>query len=138
MNVADGVPIVTVDDAWPVTLPVVAELNVTWNWPAAFVVPVNGPAGFAAAPFELVSVTVTVSPAAATKPAPLPVSFSSVTVNVCGWPTRLVASGVIEILALTQVLIAGPEFGATPLVVRVRLTPPTLTVVDAPRPSRRR
>ena len=31
VNVVDGVPIVTVDEAWPVTLPVVAELNVTWN-----------------------------------------------------------------------------------------------------------
>ena len=29
---------------------------------------------------------------------PVPVSFVSVTVNVCGWPTSFVAFGVIEIL----------------------------------------
>ena len=39
-------------------------------------------------------------------------SFSSVTVNVCGWPTSFVAFGAIEIRALTHVLTAGPEFAA--------------------------
>ena len=37
---------------------------------------------------------------------------ASVTVNVCGWPTTLVAFGVIVILAFTQRLVAGPEFAA--------------------------
>ena len=51
--------------------------------------------------------------------------------NVCGWPMRLVAFGVIVIFALTHVLTAGPEFGATPLVVRVSVTPPIVSVEEA-------
>ena len=58
-------------------------------------------------------------------------SFCSVTVNVCGWPTTFVAFGAIEIFAFTQRFIAGPEFGATPSVERVSVSPPTETVVDA-------
>ena len=61
----------------------------------------------------------------------MPVSFSSVTVNVCGAPTRFVADGVIEIRAFTHVLIAGPEFVPVPSVFRVRMTPPTEIVVWA-------
>ena len=57
----------------------------------------------------------TCSPAAATKP-PVPESFSSVTVNVCGWPISFVAFGAIEILAFTHVFVAGPEFAPTPFV----------------------
>src|SRR3954468_19319013 len=46
-------------------------------------------------------------------------SFESVTVNVCGAPTRFVASGLIAIFASTNVFTAGAEFGATPLVETV-------------------
>ena len=78
----------------------------------------NGPAGLAAAPLLLVRLMVTVSPAAATK-VPVPVSFERVAVKVWGWPISLVALGAIEILALTQVLTAGPELAPTPSVDRV-------------------
>ena len=113
------------------TVPPVADVNVTAKWPAASVVPVNGPAGLAAAPLLFVSVTVTVSPAAGTKPAPSPASLSRVTVKVCGALISLKALGVIEIRAFTQVLTAGPELPPVPLVVRVSDTPPTVRVVWA-------
>ena len=58
-------------------------------------------------------------------------SFCSVTVNVCGWPTSFVAFGVIVILALTQRFVAGPELPPRPFVSRVSETPPTETVVEA-------
>ena len=45
-------------------------------------------------------------------PKPVPLSFSSVTVNVCGWPISFVAFGAIEIRAATQTFVAGPEFVA--------------------------
>src|SRR5262249_11897538 len=60
-----------------------------------------------------------------------PVSFTNVTVNVCGAPTSFVAFGAIEIAAFTHVLTAGPEFAPAPFVLRVNETPPTLTVVWA-------
>ena len=72
--------------------------------PALVHVPV-GEAG-SVAPFDGVSVTPTCSPAAGPKPEPL--SFSSVTVNVCGWPISFVASGPIEILAAAQFFVALP------------------------------
>ena len=58
-------------------------------------------------------------------------SCCSKTVKVCGWPTTLVAFGVIWIRAFTHRLIAGPEFRARPFVVRVSEMPPTETVVEA-------
>ena len=77
------------------------------------------------------SVKSTCSPAAGDEAGAVPVSFSSVTVNVCGWPISLVAFGVMWILAFTHCLIAGPELPARPFVVRVSETPPTETVVEA-------
>ena len=72
------------------------------HWPAASVfgpAVVHVPVGAAwAAPSESVRVTSTCSPAAATK-LPVPVSFSRVTVKVCGALTSLVALGAIEIRA---------------------------------------
>ena len=59
-------------------------------------------------------------------------SCSSVTVNVCGWPTTLVAFGEIGILALTQRFVAGPEL---PLSAVGR---PCQRVAERPRPSSRR
>ena len=58
-------------------------------------------------------------------------SFINVTVNVCGAPTRFVASGVIAIFAFTHVFVAGPELPRVPSVFRVSETPPTDTVVCA-------
>src|SRR3954471_14920478 len=69
-------------------------------------------------------------------PKPEPLSFSSVTVKVCGWPIGLTASGVILIRAATQTFVAGPELLPAPFVVRTSVTPPTevvtlaLTTVD--------
>ena len=108
-------------------MPVLAEVKVTANWPFALVVPVNGPAGLAAAPLLLVRVTVTVSPAAATK-VPVAGVLLRVTVKVWGWPISLVALGAIEILASTQVLTAGPELAPTPSVDRVSTMPPGFVV----------
>jgi hypothetical protein len=98
-------PIVSDAVARPVTVPAVGELKVTRNWPDAFVVPLNGPAGVGVAPFALVSVTDTDSPAAGTN-VPVPVSFDTVTVKVCGWPTSFVADGEMRIYASTQLLAA--------------------------------
>ena len=107
--------------AWPVTLPAVGEMNVIVHWPLAFVfgpalVQVPVAAVGSVAPLSGVSVTVDVLAAAGPKPAPL--SFSSVTVKVCGWPISFVAFGVIEIRAATQTFVAGPELAPTPFVSR--------------------
>ena len=103
------------------TLPVVFDVNVIAHWPLASVFApafVQVPVGAVwRAPFESVSVTATCSPAAGTKPAPSPVSFQSVTMNVCDWPTRLVAFGAIVIFASTQRLDATSELPAWPSVV---------------------
>src|SRR3954463_14534697 len=120
--------------AWPVTWPAEGELKVIVHCPAAFVFApafVHVPVGaVCAAPLLSVRATSTCSPAAGSK-VPVPGSFSRVTVNVCGWPTALVAFGAIEIRALTQVLTAGPELSPLASVSRVSDTPPTDTVVWA-------
>ena len=85
----------------------------------------------AAAPFELRSAKPTCSPDAAWKPAPFPVSFMSVTVNVCDWPTRFVALDAIAIFASTHRLVAGPELPPVPFVLRFSVTPATATDVCA-------
>ena len=64
------------------------------------------------APPAGVNVKSTCSPGSRDEAAPSPMSFSSVTVNVCGWPTSFVAFGVIWILAFTHRFVAGPEFAA--------------------------
>ena len=51
--------------------------------------------------------------------------------NVCGAPTRFVASGVIAIFASTHLFVAGPEFAPAPSVLRVSETPATASVVCA-------
>ena len=81
------------------------------------------------APFESVSVTLTCSPAAGTNPRPSPSSFQSVIMNVCDWPTRLVASGAIVIFASTQRFDATSVLPCWPSVFRVSGTVPTVTVV---------
>src|SRR6266536_3826521 len=48
-----------VQEACPVTVPGVCEVKVTDTCPAAFVIRLNGPAGFATAPLPFVSVIVT-------------------------------------------------------------------------------
>ena len=84
-----------------------------------------------AAPFEFANVTSTCSPAAGTNE-PVPVSFSSVTVNVCGAFTGFVAFGVIEIRAFTHAFCASGLSPASPSpVARVNETPATDTVVVA-------
>src|SRR6188768_4248371 len=122
-------PRFSVLDAFPLTRPGVAEVNVTVVLPVAFVVAVNGPAGLAFAPFTLVRVIVTDSPAALTQPEPR--FFSRCAVNVCGALISFVASGVIEIRASTNVFTAGPLFGATPFVARLNTTPPIDSVDEA-------
>src|SRR5712692_8776566 len=52
-------------------------------------------------------------------------------VKVCVALISLVPSGLIEMFASTQVLVAGPLLPAEPLVVRLSGTPPTVTVVEA-------
>src|SRR4051812_3420279 len=124
-------PIDSVDDAFPVTVPPVADVNVTEHCPAPFVVRLNGPAGFATAPLPFVSVTLQAVPAG-TGTKPLPVSCSTVTVNVCGAPTSFVAFGAIEIRAFTQFFVASELSPACASPVeRVRVTPPTVRVVVA-------
>ena len=112
-----GVPSDPVQLALPVTLPGVGEVKVIVHWPAASVfgpavvhVPGRGRVGRAVAVGQR-DVDVGI-PRTATKPAPAPRSFSRVTVNVCGPLISLVAFGVIEIRALTQVLTAGPRVRA--------------------------
>ena len=70
-------------EAFPVTFPAVAEVKVAESCPLAFVVPVIGPAGFATAPCELVSVIVQFAPLAATKVLAVPSFTENVNVNVC-------------------------------------------------------
>ena len=106
VTVAGRASRLSVEEACAVTVPAVGEVNVIVHCPAAFgvrtgVVQVPVGVGVASAPFESVSVTSTCSPAAGTN-VPVPVSFSSVTVNVCGWPTSFVASGAIEILRVDE------------------------------------
>ena len=124
----------TVELACPVTVPAVFDVKTIVHWPAAFVfAPASSQVRSApcdAGAARAVSVKSTCWPGKATKPPPSPVSCCSVTVNVCGWPTTLVAFGVIWILALTQRLVAGPEFPPRPFVVRVSEMPPTETVVE--------
>src|SRR5262249_29744577 len=90
------------------------------------------------APFEFDSVTTGWTPLGTlTKPLPLPFDCFTVTVNVWGLPTSLVASGAMVMLPSTNVLIAGPvPFGPWPgtvagLVSRVSETPPTVSVTEA-------
>src|SRR5688572_17329612 len=102
-------------DALPVTVPGLADVNVTPNWPEPLVTPLIGPAGSATAPSELVSETTTFAPTTRLKPvtpsppwlAFRPSFFSTVTVNVWGARTGLTPSGVILIRASTNRLIAG-------------------------------
>src|SRR5262249_52426913 len=111
------------------------DRNVIVHCPAAFVFAptvVHVPVGVVcAAPFESTSEKSTCSPAAGPNPAPLPRSFSSVTVNVCGWPTSFVAAGAIGIRALTHVFWAGPELAPVPSVSRWTDRPASDTVVCA-------
>ena len=113
------------------TVPPLAEVKVTAKWPAASVVPVNGPAGLAVAPLLFVSVTVTVSPAAGDEAR----AVARVLLEGGGEGVRRVdlveGVGRDRDLALTQVLIAGPELPPVPLVARVSDTPPTVSVVWA-------
>ena len=94
------------------------------HWPLAFVfAPASSQvlaAGVSARRRRSSSVSVksTCSPAAGDEAA-VPVSFSSVTVKVCGWPISFVAFGVIEILRVDPRLDrAGPEFAPVPFVCR--------------------
>jgi hypothetical protein len=125
-----------VDDACPVTLPAEFDVNTIVHSPDAFVfAPALShelAAAFSteAAPLESANEKSTCSPAAATN-VPVPVSFSNVTVNVCGAPTSFVASGAIAIFAFTNVFVAEPEFAPTPSVFRVNETPPTASVACA-------
>src|SRR5438309_1753243 len=48
-------------------------------------------------------------------------------VKVCEWLTSFTPLGVMEMLASTQLLVAGPEFGATPLVERITVIPSIVT-----------
>src|SRR5262249_3932160 len=108
--------------------------NVIVHWPLAFVFApalVQLPVGRfgRVAPFAGVSVTSTCSPAAGPNPPPL--SFSSVTVKVCGWPISFVAPGAMKIRAATQTLLAFPELPPAPFVVRVSVRPATEVVTLA-------
>src|SRR5690349_4527518 len=63
---------------------------------------------------------------------PLPVSASTVAVNVCDWPTALVAFGAIVIAALTHSFDAfGPSPGCASPVCRFSVTPATERLVEA-------
>src|SRR4051812_47464525 len=101
---------VSVTDAVPVTLPAGFEVNVTV--PGPLVVPglAHGfVLGTLAAPFESLNVTVGLVPFGTLAKLPLPFDCFTVTVNVCGWPTSLVASGAMVMFASTNVFTAGPE-----------------------------
>src|SRR5438477_503614 len=92
-RVRDTPPTVMVTDALAVTSPADGEVNVTVHVPAE----VPGLAQVLvemlnAAPLALVSVTAGLVPLGAfTNPAPPPAFCLTVTVNVCGAPTSLVA-----------------------------------------------
>ncbi len=82
--------------------------------------------------------TVGLVPLATLTKFPPPLFCLTVTVNVWGWPTSFVASGVILMLASTNVFTTGPEPpGPAPTlavagsVSRVSETPPAFTVTDA-------
>ena len=130
-------PTESVADAWPVTLPAVADANVIVHCPFESVfAPASSQVLAAAsrtefAPFESLSVKSTCSSCAGTN-VPVPGSFSSVTTNVCGSPTSFVASGAIEILAAAHFLVASSLSPAFPSAVwRWSVRPPTLTSVLA-------
>ena len=102
--------------------------------------PVKAPAGTSTAPLLSVRPTVTLAPAAAVKPvtpsppwaAVRPSSCKTVTVNVCGWPTALTASGAMLTLASTKRLTAAPVSPDWPSpVARVSETPLTVNVAVA-------
>ena len=124
--------IVTVEEALPVTVPPVAEVNVTEHWPLAFVRQVER-TGRSRRPRRspFVSVTLHGRPAP-TGASPEPVSCKTVTVNVCGWPTSFVAFGAMTIAAFTHSLAASALSPACASPVsRCNETPPTATSVDA-------
>src|ERR1044071_1744904 len=126
---------VSVDDAWPVTVPVELDVKVIVHCPFASVFApafVHEPVGAeCVAPCASVSVTATCSPWAFTKPFPSPVSFHSVTVNVCGTPIRFVADCAIVILASTNVFTASALFGEFPSVDTVTGKPASVRVDEA-------
>src|SRR5205085_2182604 len=62
--------------------------------------------------------------AAATQPAPAPRFFSTSTVKVWSWPTRLVAVGVMWIRASTNVFTASLPFWPVPSVWMVNAVAP--------------
>src|SRR3954471_258196 len=110
----------TVLDAWPVTIPVVDDANVTEQCPVASVPLVQVYIDtFAAAPLAFASVTVTGAPAAAIQPLPSPRFFSTKTLNVCGSPMRLSPEGVMWIRASTNRLTASGPFWPCPSVCTV-------------------
>src|SRR5829696_8358362 len=117
--------------------------TVTVHWPDASVFPKWRPTRSTypphvppkISPKSVKSVLDTIpTPSAGTNPAPSPRSFSTVTVNVCGWPTSFVPDVPIVIRASKSTycfcaLALSP--GSPSPVVRVRTTPPTVTSVVA-------
>ena len=106
----------SVEVAWPVTLPVAFDVNVivhcpprSCSAPAVVQVPVGAVMHGAV---RVGQRDVDVLTGGGDEAGPSPMSFSSVTVNVCGAPTRFVADGVIEIRAFTQRLRRRPGVGA--------------------------
>ena len=120
-----------VASACPVTVPPVADVNVTAKWPAASVVPVNGPAGLAAR-------AVAVGQGHGHRLAGGRDEACAVTrVLVEGHREGVRRVDLVEGVGRDRdpgvhpVLTAGPELPPVPLVVRVSDTPPTVRVVWA-------
>jgi hypothetical protein len=103
-------PTDSVDDALPVTMPGVGDVNVIVHCPDALVFApavVHVPVGaVCVAPLLSTNVTATCSPTAGTKPAPA--FLVRVTVKVCDPLIGFVALGAIVIAAQTTVIDAVP------------------------------
>src|SRR3989442_1775191 len=122
----------TSTDAWPVTVPADADVNVTEQMPADVPLAQVSPETVSIAPFESVSVTATTVPSGAARiPAGPPSSTRTVTVKVCSSPIPLVSSGPIRMNASTKRLCASPVFPPRPSVWRNTESPPTCTDDEA-------
>src|SRR6185503_1087343 len=121
-------PTLTVVEALTMVMPAVGELKVTVHEP---VPPAVVQLGAESVPGPEAMAKLIVVPSGALVYPPVPVLMFTWPVKVWLALISLVPSAAIETLASTQVLVAGPLLPPAPLVLRERLTPPTLTVVEA-------
>src|SRR6185503_17057612 len=121
-------PTLTVVEALTMVMPAVGELKVTVHEP---VPPAVVQLGAESVPGPEAMAKLIVVPSGALVYPPVPVLTLTWPVKVWLALISLVPSAAIETLASTQVLVAGPLLPADPLVVRLRLTPPTRRVARA-------